>query len=521
MASTDKGTISQPETLQAAKAEKHPHAPRRCFICLTDDDPSDPPGSWVDPCPCTLEAHQDCMLSWVTDCERNNKPLQCPVCKSTIEMEGAWDMVVALNEAVRNRFTRASPLILFTGVSMGVQFSLQMYGALALWSFAGKDTMMRFLLGPEMVIDARSAGGVRFLRERIWNALVLMNVAPTLLISRLLPNLSNKIFLPSASLYGMYQILHDDTFLSWPPSPRLALAVFPYVRSLYYNFWREFVLPYEIKLNREIIGLPPIQQNEGQQDANQRRQAQRNQEGGLAGLMQGILDALDMDEEEDDPQFNDIEIMDGEIDANGNPDADAELMIELRIEELREGQEPIPNRNEIGGELHDNDDGEQQGGQAHEPANRADGAEPAQARGDEGVQENEVANAAEGQVQVHHEVPQAPPVRRVGLGALLSGISNAVVGALILPGVSFAMGEALRLALPKTWTSSGPRSTWTPYSGATGRPGLLQQQWGRSLVGGCLFVVLKDVVRVYAKSRRVAALSSRRVKNVDRKRGEK
>lgn len=189
-----------PAAIEAITAARPPDAPRRCFICLTDEDPSDPPGSWVDPCPCTLEAHQDCMLSWVTDCERSNKPLQCPVCKSMIELEGPWDLVVAATDAVHRRFTRASPLVLFTGVSMGVQFSLQMYGAMALWTFAGKDTLLRFMLGADMVIDGRSAGNMRFVKERIWNALVMMNVAPTLLFGRLLPGLSNKIFLPAASL---------------------------------------------------------------------------------------------------------------------------------------------------------------------------------------------------------------------------------------------------------------------------------------------------------------------------------
>jgi hypothetical protein len=140
------------------------------------------------------------MLSWVTDCERNNKPLKCPVCRSIIELEGPWDPVVALNDAIHKRFTKASPFVLFTGVSMGLQFSLQMYGALALWTFAGKDTMMRFLLGPQMVINGRNHGGLQFVRERIWSALMMMNVAPALLFGQLLPSLSNKIFLPSASL---------------------------------------------------------------------------------------------------------------------------------------------------------------------------------------------------------------------------------------------------------------------------------------------------------------------------------
>ncbi len=201
MASQTPTTPALPSAaVQSITAPRPPDAPRRCFICLTDEDPSDPPGSWVDPCPCTLEAHQDCMLSWVTDCERSNKPLLCPVCKSTIELEGPWDLVVAASDAIQSRFTRASPFLLFTGVSMGVQFSLQMYGALALWTFAGKDSLMRFMLGPEMVIDGRASGNARFIKERIWNALVMMNIAPTLLFGKLLPGLSNKIFLPAASV---------------------------------------------------------------------------------------------------------------------------------------------------------------------------------------------------------------------------------------------------------------------------------------------------------------------------------
>lgn len=187
-----------PAAIEAINA-RAPDAPRRCFICLTDEDPADPPGSWVDPCPCTLEAHQDCMLSWVTDCERSNRPLKCPVCKSAIEMEGVWDPVVLMSDLVAKRFTKTSPLMLFTALSMGVQFSMQMYGAMALWTFSGKDAMMRFVMGPEMMIDGRRPAGLAFARERISNALVLMNVAPALLVGHLFPGWSNKIFLPTAS----------------------------------------------------------------------------------------------------------------------------------------------------------------------------------------------------------------------------------------------------------------------------------------------------------------------------------
>lgn len=184
--------------LEAINAPRAPDAPRRCFICLTDQDPSDPPNSWVDPCPCTLEAHQDCMLSWVTDCERSGKPLKCPVCKELIALEGPWDPVVALSDAVQKRFTHASPFMLFTSVSLGIQFSSQMYGAMAMWMFAGRDALMQFMLGPDMMIDGRHTRGLKF--ARVGNAAILMNVAPALLIGQLLPGLGNKIFVPTASL---------------------------------------------------------------------------------------------------------------------------------------------------------------------------------------------------------------------------------------------------------------------------------------------------------------------------------
>jgi hypothetical protein len=55
-----------------------------------------------------------------------------------------------------------------------------------------------------MLIDGRSPGALRFAKERIVNALVLMNIAPTLLISQLLPGLTNRYFMQSASIVSSF-----------------------------------------------------------------------------------------------------------------------------------------------------------------------------------------------------------------------------------------------------------------------------------------------------------------------------
>ena len=87
----------------------------------------------------------------------------------------------------------------------------------------------------------------------------------------------------------------------------------------------------------------------------------------------------------------------------------------------------------------------------------------------------------------------------------LTEIVNSLVTSLMFPVVSYGMGELLRIAVPKAWVASPGRRPPT---------GLLQQRWGRSLVGGCLFVVLKDTFTLYIKYRRVQVKRNRRVRSV-------
>ena len=315
--------------------------------------------------------------------------------------------------------------------------------------------------------------------------------------------------------------MHDDQFITWPPSPQLAMAVFPYIRSIYYNLWREFVLPHEVRLNRQLLGLPavePPRDNVGARN-NERRQVEevRNREPGILELLQTLVEALGGDED-DDGHFQGG---DNHNHVHHHEHGDNhELMLELVIEEVPEGEEgqdgqdgQQPQLEELAEVLADVEAGLPE--QDAEPAPADNEEQPEQAR------QNEVVNAEPAQPAVqgdgpqpqNHEAPQAP-ARRIGLGGILTNVSNSIVSALILPGVSFAAGEALKLVLPASWTSSSiAKNPWI-----RARPGLLQQQWGRSLVGGCLYVVLRDMLRVYAKSRKVSAMANRKVKNVDRPR---
>ena len=82
--------------------------------------------------------------------------------------------------------------------------------------------------------------------------------------------------------------------------------------------------------------------------------------------------------------------------------------------------------------------------------------------------------------------------------------ADAMLGALAFPAAAAAMGHALRLALPKAWTA-------TPTRWAQRPTGLLQTQWGRSVVGGCLVLVAKDAMVLYARWRLARDHQRRRV----------
>lgn len=283
--------------------------------------------------------------------------------------------------------------------------------------------------------------------------------------------------------YGMWHALQDPYFLTWPPSPQLALAMFPHIRSIYYNMWREFVYPYELKLSRQVLGLPPAGQDRNRGEAeNGNNRRDHRADGGIAGFLQNVLDALGPDEDGHGGEAgNRVHIVNEEIEIVDEGGQDGELVVELVIDEAMEEE------------------------QGEEDADAdlqlpADGAQAPPV-----VQEERRAD--------QHEAPPAPPARRAGLGTILSAASNSIVSALMLPWISFAMGEALRCLVPRAWTAAPASQLYR-----TARLGFLQQQWGRSLLGGCLFVVMRDAVRLYTVYRKAGFIAQRKVKNVDRRR---
>jgi hypothetical protein len=129
--------------------------PRHCWICLQDEGDDEAPDTreWRSPCPCNLQAHEECMLEWIADLEapdtrkgRLPTKILCPQCKAEIKVARPLDVIVssvALVNALGNF------LILPTGISalFGCLFSGSMvYGVNALCLVFGTEEAHRMLV---------------------------------------------------------------------------------------------------------------------------------------------------------------------------------------------------------------------------------------------------------------------------------------------------------------------------------------------------------------------------------------
>ncbi|MCJ1481759.1 hypothetical protein MMC06_001918 [Schaereria dolodes] len=134
----------------------------------------------------------------------------------------------------------------------------------------------------------------------------------------------------------------------------------------------------------------------------------------------------------------------------------------------------------------------------------------------QGQAQNGIANVAhlpQQQQPAAHAPAPAPAPRGNNLIVSTSRLADTIIGALFFPTISAAMGAILKVSLPKGWTT--PPSIWDRH-----RPGLLQTRWGRSIVGGCLFVVLKDTLLLYSRYRLAQDHRKRRVVDYERKKAK-
>ncbi|KAL2159511.1 hypothetical protein VTH06DRAFT_2516 [Thermothelomyces fergusii] len=479
-----------------------------CFICLQND--ADTPNAiWVNPCPCSLEAHEECMLRWIAEMEASPRQpkkdgFKCPACKAIITIEEPYDPLLAIRDLLYSRYSRVSPYILTVIITGGSFAGALWYGQTAASIFAGRRAVARWMWPgdhqrwPSTLI-------------KLW---VLSSIGPGLVIMRWLPWLGSVVVLPFSVLYSATLVAQDD-LPTWPPSPHWVVALMPLVQLSYSYLLYDLFGPLERRLNRALRGLPATEDDAalgngaGQAEAVPApaagaAAARNGQEAdGLWGVFTSLGRAVL-------GLFADVW-----VEGAGNVDVElANEHFEIRIgAEIADDQDEIDAGRDPEGEDENRDrdvlqppaeaaaqNEEQQ--QVQIPQEPADQRQPAP----QAAQQNQNAQNAADNQRNNDDVPE---------GSYFTLVINSIVTSLLFPAISYGMGELIRAIAPKAWVT--PARSWFRKESA----GLLQQRWGRSLVGGCLFVVMRDVIALYTKYRRVQVRTKRKVKNVERRAGSR
>ncbi|KAL2046300.1 hypothetical protein N7G274_001747 [Stereocaulon virgatum] len=217
----------------------------------------------------------------------------------------------------------------------------------------------------------------------------------------------------------------------WPPSAAMTLATLPYIRAAYNEFYTRVLAPKEKAWVKEI--QPRAGEDGGNEGQAEEEQANNVPGDGMNFEVDLQLEIIEDDEEGEAPQL----------------------------------QQERPARNP--------------------PGEDHVGANPNQNQNPNQGQNRNLAHERHNHVHAGGQRPGA-----ILFEPLKS--AQAIIGALVFPSISAAMGAMLKAVLPRTWTT--PPSRWDRYP-----PGFLQSRFGRSIVGGCLFIVLKDTLSLYSKYR--------------------
>ena len=415
--------------------------------------------------------------------------IQCPQCKSEIKLARPRNFVV---EGVRGLERLGSQLVTpgaLTVLFGTVYHSSMAWGVHSVYAIFGAEDGFRILRplilntvrpplefrnqAPLNIGETMMAVAVNHLQHwRLYVGLPL--ITPMLVLSR--TTLADSVLPVLPILFFATQTHASDDgldFGTWPPSASLAFAVLPYVRSAYNMFYHKMFAGKEKQWLKEI--QPRVTQQAAQEAAAGNAE-EGNEQGGVNG----------MGPREDDDNVFEVRIDGGIWEDWEEEDSDDEDAHNPPQQQPNNVPAQPPQQQQDGQGQQDQNNGQPQDQQQEpQPNNQPAGAQPA----------NQPAAAGGAE-------------RRLSFSP--TAIAETVLGALVFPALAGISGEVLKLALPRSWTTP-PSAGLRGASGRIATKGLLQEKWGRSLVGGCLFVVLKDAVMLYVRWKMAQMHRRRRV----------
>jgi hypothetical protein len=472
---------------QDAAPPQQDDEPRKCWICFADETEDDATTSeWRSPCTCSLDAHEKCLLDWIADMEaptngrragRQASKILCPQCKSEIRVERPRSVIVDSVRVVE----KAMGTLLLPGVAFvtgtALYSTLTLAGTSTIYAIFGTQDAARILAPLYQVPapDMPSSLAIRLvdhLRHH-WRLDIGLPLIPAVLVaSRTTLADSFLPFLPLIFFVSSGQPGDEMLQLQWPPSAAFSFACLPYLRGFYNAYYDRVWAP------RERRWLKEIQPRAGTEDGL---------ENGNGDIQFEFGEVHDHDHDHDD-EHDHHHVHDHDHDHDHHAEEAIEVEVDLDI---------FGDWNN-GGAAHDHND------DIIEPAHPLE-APPLDNQGRVPLADQEAAPAPDIPAQPRQRVH-----RERGIAFNTNSLMDTILGALIFPSIAASMGELLRITLPVSWVTPPRGVTTTSWlggwlgagamQGGKGRStGFLQTRWGRSLVGGCLFVGMKDMVMLYVR----------------------
>lgn len=226
-------------------------AKKQCFICYSSQEEDTATSSpWIHACKCSLLAHEDCLLHWISEAQlrssANGPPSQrsvkCPQCGSPYQLVQPRSILADMYDYVDDKLDSLAIRGAIGIAAVGIGISSGVYGVYATRTFLGRTEANRVL-------------------AKVWPWSYYLNfplIAPMLILSRttILDSLLPVLPVSLISFSPLSNSARAAASVFAVPSASSTIILLPWVR-LIYNTMRRRLFHYFLSGNHTIVPPSP------------------------------------------------------------------------------------------------------------------------------------------------------------------------------------------------------------------------------------------------------------------------
>lgn len=282
----------------------------KCWICLDTEPGERGTSEWRRTCPCSLVAHETCLLQWANEMANSNESVKipsCPQCRKPIVIVQGKTFFLHARDVIES--ANSTSIKLFMGAAIGGSAMTALYTTL----YTLGATSIRFMCSPEMALDILGivvkSTGIEIHPVSFRKALLIPTIPIALIASRTSSRIIDVLLclLPFA--------LADRSHPPWKFSgPRLTVSLIPVLRLAYFRLYNLIAQPIidssarnmrtgssrssnalgieGLNFGVEVVVEEEIVQPNQLQNANNQRNGAAAAEGGQEGIVGNMMTYL-------------------------------------------------------------------------------------------------------------------------------------------------------------------------------------------------------------------------------------